>query len=113
MQRLGLVDIAGGEIVLKRDYLQAKRIYPPVRHGEGCITPVVSRLFVATRSTMNIQVCTSHGTVRYVVKYIVKVDENNYIAFSAPYGQKNGELVAEKVFLHNTKIASSAFNKQK
>jgi len=30
---------------------------------------------------MNVQICTSHGTTRYVVKYIIKVDESNYVAF--------------------------------
>ena len=112
LERLGLVrrddDL---NVVPECEFLQAKRIYPPVRHGEGCITPVVGRLFAATRSTMNVQVCTSHGTSRYVVKYVIKIDENNYVAFSSKQGQPG--LRAEKVHLHNTKITSSRINERK
>jgi hypothetical protein len=61
---------------------------------------------------MNVQICTSHGTIRYVVKYLVKIDKNNYIVFSA--NQRNpDDMKAEKVFLHNTKITSSAINEKK
>ena len=89
-------------VVPKRDFLQAKWIYPLVRHGEGCITPVVGRIFAATHSTMNVQICTSHGMSRYVVKYVIKINENNYVAFTSKQGEPG--LRAKKVFLHNTKI---------
>ncbi len=112
LERLGLMTInENQESVPQRDFLKARRIYAPARFGEGNITPVVGRLFAATRSTMNVQICTSHGTTRYVVKYVIKIDENNYVAFSSKAGEPG--LKAEKVFLHNTKITSSAVNEKK
>lgn len=116
MERLGLcqnVTDSGGRFIPNREFLQSKRIFAPVRHGEGNISPVVGRLFAATRSTMNIQICTSSGTSRYVVKYIVKIDENNYVVFSARQKNDNATLGAEKVFLCNTKVTSSAINEKK
>ena len=56
--------------------------------------------------------CTSFGTARYIVKYIVKIDENNYVAFHGKYGDDK-VIGAEQVFLHNTKITSSAINEAK
>jgi hypothetical protein len=112
MRRIGLVTLnEHNEIVPQRNYLKSTRIYAPARHGEGNITPVIGRLFAATRSTMNVQICTSHGTSRYVVKYVVKVDKNNYVAFSCKQGEPG--LKAEHVFLHNTKVSSSAKNEAK
>jgi DNA polymerase III delta prime subunit len=112
MSRLGLVTVSeDNEVVPQREYLKSRRIYAPARFGEGNITPVVGRLFAATRSTMNVQICTSHGTTRYVVKYVIKIDESNYVVFSCKKGEEG--LKAEKVFLHNTKITSSAINEKK
>ena len=65
MERLGLCEDLkehDGRFVSKCEYLKSKRIYAPVRYGEGNISPVIGRLFAATRSTMNVQVCTSSGT---------------------------------------------------
>ena len=84
MRRLGLCEQRDdGRFIPCRDYLKSKRIYPPVRHGEGNISPVVGRIFAATRSTMNTQVCTSSGTTRHVVKCVAKTDENNCAVFHA------------------------------
>ena len=116
MERLGLckpLGDTGGEFVPTKEYLQSKRIHAPVRHGEGNITPVVGRLFAATRSTMNVQICTSNGTTRYVVKYVVKIDENNYVTFKVSQQDDQPTVEASKVFLHNTKITSSAINEAK
>jgi predicted GIY-YIG superfamily endonuclease len=112
MSRLGLVTVSeDNEVVPQREFLKARRIYAPARFGEGNITPVVGRLFAATRSTMNVQICTSHGTTRYVVKYVIKIDECNYVVMSCKKGEEG--LKAEQVFLHNTKISSSAINEKK
>lgn len=112
LERLELVHIDSlGNVIPRRDFLSARRIYAPARFGEGSITPVLGRLFASTRSTMNVQICTSHGTSRYVVKYVIKVDETNYVAFVSKQGEPG--LRAEQVFLHNTKITSSAINEKK
>ena len=115
LERLQLcekLDDTGGAFVPKHAFLEAKRILPPVRRGEGNISPVIGRLFAATRSCMNVQICTSHGTSRYIVKYLIKIDENNYVAFSV--NQKDpSSWKAEKVFLHNTKITSSAIHEKR
>ena len=116
MERLGLckqLKDTDGEFVPTREYLKAKRIYAPVRHGEGNITPVLGRFFAATRSSMNVQICTSNGTTRYVVKYLVKIDENNYVTFGATQQKGDTKLKAEKVFMCNTKVTSSAINEAK
>jgi predicted GIY-YIG superfamily endonuclease len=116
MERIGLCLPAadtGGIFVPTREYLRSKRIYAPVRHGEGNITPVVGRLFAATRSTMNIQICTSNGTSRYVVKYLMKVDENNYVSLGANQKESTETIKGEKVFLCNTKVTSSGINEAK
>lgn len=116
MERIGLckkLSDTEGLFVPTKDYLVSKRIYAPVRHGEGNISPVVGRIFAATRSTMNIQICTSNGTSRYVVKYIIKIDENNYIVMKANQKENEANIKAEKVFLCNTKVSSSALNEKK
>ena len=116
MEKLGLcmkLKDTDGEFVPTREYLKARRIYAPVRHGEGNITPVLGRFFAATRSSMNVQICTSNGTTRYVVKYLVKIDENNYVTFGATHRAGEAKMKADKVFLCNTKVTSSAINEAK
>ncbi|CAB9521100.1 hypothetical protein SEMRO_1164_G248040.1 [Seminavis robusta] len=115
MERLELcrpLSETGGIFGPNEDFLKAKRIFPVARHGEGLISPVIGRLFAATRSSMNVQICTSFGTSRYVVKYLIKIDENNYVAFHAKHSDDK-TIKAEHVFLHNTKITSSAINEAK
>lgn len=114
-ERLGFCqgqDANGGRFVPLREFLESKRVMAPARHGEGNMTPVIGRVFAAVRSSMNAQICTSFGTSRYLVKYLSKIDENNYVVFSAKQGAED-EFRVEKVNLLNTKIASSAKNEDK
>ena len=53
----------------------------------------------------------SPGANKYICKYIVILDENNCIVVSTN-AHKNGELITKSTFLHNTKIATSAFNEK-
>ena len=115
MERIGLCEpmmSTNGVFKGKESFLIPKRILPPARRDEGNISPVIGRLFVATRSSMNVQICTSHGTSRYIVKYLIKIDENNYIAFSVNQRDPT-DIKSEKVFLHNTKVATSKINEDK
>ena len=115
MERIGLIQDrtkTGGQFEPLHDFLKAKRIIPPARLGEGNISPVIGRLFAATRSQMNVQICTSFGTSRYIVKYLIKIDENNYVVFSGNKDDRQSSK-AEVVHLHNTKITSSAINESK
>ena len=112
LERLGFVKPrkeTGGCFVPLHDFLKPKRILPPVRLGEGNISPVIGRLFAATRSQMNVQICTTFGTSRYIVKYIIKIDEGNYVVFGCDPSSE-GKITAQRVMLHNTKITSSAGN---
>ena len=115
LSRLGMCNstsVSGGVFEPLEEFLESKRIHATARHGEGLITTTVGRLFAATRSSMNIQICTSFGTSRYIVKYIIKIDEHNYIAFHMKEGSKN-VVKAEQVYLANTKVTSSAINENK
>ena len=85
---------------------------PPVKFKEGNIRPVIGKIFAATRSTSNVQICTSFGTSRYIVKYLIKIDENNYVTMSTNQNEPLNTK-AERVHLNNTKITSSAINEQK
>jgi hypothetical protein len=69
-------------------------------------------LFAFSRSSMNLQLCTSYSTSRYVIKYALKIDENNYILLHVDIRDQKS-LRMEKVFLHNTKISSSAVSEAK
>lgn len=61
----------------------------------------------------NAQVLTqTNGCNKYVCKYVAKVDEQNRVIVSTARN-KNGALVTESTFLHNTKITSSKINKDK
>ena len=91
--------------------LDAKRLIPPAVAGEGIISPVNGRLFAACRSSQNLQVCTTYSTSRYVAKYVAKMDENNRIVLHVD--GKDPELYRlDDIFLHNTKITSSAINEK-
>ena len=44
------------------------------------------------------------GCAKYVYKYILKIDEQNYIIIEVDW---DGRLVSKDTFLHNTKVSSS------
>ena len=74
------------------------------------ISPVISELFVACRGMQNIQqIFRCGGCNKYCVKYMSKIDEQNYVIVSVD-GRENGVLVTRTEHLHNTKITSSKIN---
>ena len=61
----------------------------------------------------NIQWLMECGSVsKYIVKYIGKIDEKNYVAVFTD-ANKNGTLVTKGIFLHSTKVATSKINEDK
>jgi predicted GIY-YIG superfamily endonuclease/DNA replication protein DnaC len=89
--------------------LQAWKHSPPAHGGEGPFSPVCSRLFVGTRSAQNLSHPSGYFLARYLLNYICKVDESNYVRLSAVHNQQNAVSVNAE-FLHNTKITSSAMH---
>jgi len=77
------------------------------------ISPAEGKTFSVLRSMQNIQYlyCTN-GVNKYVCKYVAKLDQANYVVVRAHPNDK-GVLLTKSQFLHNTKIASSAFNENK
>ena len=62
------------------------------------MSPVDGYLFVACRSMQNVQYLTLCGGVnKYVVKYIGKIDEQNYVIICTD-SSKNGKLVSKAFF---------------
>jgi len=94
--------------------LDPKRHIGKVTTGTGGnMSPVTPKLFALTRSMQNFQVITNtNGVSRYVVKYIIKMDEGNRCIVHAD--KHTGAVIrAEHQFLHNTKVTRSAINEQK
>ena len=61
----------------------------------------------------NAQVLTgTNGVARYVVKYVVKLDEGNRCVVWAD-SHSGAVIQAQHTFLHNTKITSSKANEDK
>ena len=87
--------------------LEACKHYPPTSRGEGKFSSANGFVFAICRGNSNAQVCRTFATSRYLCKYIGKIDENNAVWLVM---DKNDERAAsmKKVFLHNTKIDSSA-----
>jgi hypothetical protein len=119
--QIGLVD----QIVVTKDgyeapfkssleYFHPKRHIPPTNpNGDINMSPVDGYLFTACRSMQNVQFLTHCGGVnKYVVKYIGKIDEQNYVIICTD-GSKIGKLVSKAFFLHNTKVSTSKFNEDK
>ena len=76
------------------------------------MSPVEGYTFAQLRSMQNVQsLLYSPGTNKYICKYIGEMDENNRIVVSTN-AHKNGELITKSTFLHNIKIATSAFNEK-
>ena len=91
--------------------LRETRHILPTHPGEGIISPCNGLLFTETRSSQNLQICTTYSTSRYVAKYVASIDKNNYIMISVNPNDPHS-LRTEKMFLHNTKVASSAMNEK-
>jgi len=96
------------------EYFHPKRHIPPTNPtGDINMSPVDGYLFNACRSMQNVQWLTQCGGVnKYVVKYIGKIDEQNYVIICTDT-HKNGKLVTKAFFLHNTKVSTSKINKDK
>ena len=92
----------------KHDYFDPKRCYPPVSWTHDLnISPVISELFCSCRSMQNVQQITRCGGCnKYCVKYMSKIDEQNYVIVSAK-ANKNGVIQTRKEFVANSKITSS------
>ena len=95
-------------------------IFKPTRHvpptnptNDKNISPVIGYTFAATQSMQNCQVLTlANGANKYVVKYISKIDEQNRVIISVDV-HRNGVLISQSTFLHNTKVNTSKINEEK
>ena len=96
------------------EYFHPKRHIPPTNPtGDINMSPVDGYFFTACRSMQNVQWLTQCGGVnRYVVKYIGKIDEQNYVIICTD-SQQNGKLVSKAYFLHNTKVSTTKINEDK
>ena len=106
----------GYEVPFKscNEYFHPKRHIPPTNPtGDINMSPVDGYLFTACRSMQNVQWLTNSGGVnKYVVKYIGKIDEQNYVIISTD-SHKNGRLITKAYFLHNTKVSTTNINEKK
>ena len=65
------------------------------------------------QSMQNIQKITNTGgCYKYTIKYIGKIDEKKLVIVNCD-GHKNGKLITNSTFLHNTKLNASKFNEDK
>ena len=96
------------------EFFHPKRHIPPTNPtGDINMSPVEGYFFTACRSMQNVQYLTLCGGVsKYVVKYIGKIDEQNYVIICTD-SSKNGKLVSKSFFLHNTKVVGSKINEDK
>ena len=86
---------------------QTRHIPPTVRTHDMNISPVVGKLFAATKSMLNVQVLgQTRGLFQYLCKYLGKVDMNNLVVVSTNK-YKAGGFATKHELLHNTKVASS------
>ena len=86
--------------------MRAEKHYPPADAGEGIISPCNGRLFAATLSQQNLQLCTNYVSSCYFAKYVASVDEHNRVYVGAGTIANGLELSSE--FLHNTKTNTDA-----
>ena len=76
------------------------------------MSPVTTELFIFFCSMVNIQIVVcSNGIMKYILKYVYKVDEVSRVIAAA--GAHSGNVWVGSQFLHNTKIATSAINEEK
>ena len=73
---------------------------------------VIHEFFVALKSMQNAQALDhTNGIAKYVCKYITKFDQGNYVILCQDI--HTGQWVLGKKHLHNTKIVTSKYNKNK
>lgn len=85
---------------------------PPVNITEDIkMSPVIGKLFSATRAQQNAQQLTGCGNCyKYLCKYVGKMDEQNRVVVSVDV---EGKIKIETTFLHNTKVTESKINEEK
>jgi len=111
MKELGLYEEATHKMPRGRF---GRKMFEPCRHlgriTPGCnakMSPVISKMFAAFRSSQNAQVLThTNGVARYLVKYVTNLDEANRVVMWAN-NSVGVEMHTENQFLHNTKISRS------
>ena len=93
------------------DFFHPVRHIPPTNATDDMnISPVEGYTFAVCRSMQNIQVLTgAGGCSKYVLKYISKIDEQNYVVVSV---EGQGKITTRANYLHNTKVTSSKIGKQ-
>ena len=94
-------------------YFHPKRHIPPINWTHDMnISPVEGYTFVHCLSMQNLQkILHSGGCSKYIIKYIGKIDAQNYIIVYTN-GHKNGQLVTKGTFVHNSKLSSSKKNEE-
>jgi predicted GIY-YIG superfamily endonuclease len=86
--------------------LRAVKHFPPINPVEGVISPCNGRLFAATLSSQNLQLCTGYLASRYLAKYAAGIDENR-VHIGAMQDNREG-FQAKGEFVCNTKVTGSA-----
>ena len=99
---------------IRSNLLQPRRHMGKVHPAATCnMSPVIPEFFAITKSQQNAQILHgSNGVAKYVVKYIVKLDQGNRCVVWAD-AHSGAVMQAEHQFLHNTKITSSKKNEEK
>ena len=82
-----------------------KHVYP-ADYGEHFV-PCLGRIFAATRSTDNAQLCTYYMNSRYLAHYNAAVDDNHRVFVKGCKGENEFRLQHEEV--PNTKISSHRY----
>lgn len=79
LEECGLLrrDTVTGVSIPEKKCMRAEKHYPPADAGEGIISPCNGRLFAATLSQQNLQLCTNYVSSRYLAKYVASLDEHN------------------------------------
>lgn len=111
----GIYNEAGVIVDFKSDlsYFHPKRCLPRFSHDveTNNISPLEPCTFSVCRSMQNIQRLYGCGECcKYCCKYIGKIDEQNYLHVAVG---KDGELIRQAHYLHNTKIVSSKIAQEK
>ncbi len=100
-------DTITGYTVPLEKCMMAHKHYPPANFTDGIISPCNGRLFAATHSAQNLQICTSYLASCYLAKYVAGIDDVNQVHAGASAEDPNS-ISVEMQFLHNTKVTGSA-----
>eukprot|EP00957_Ditylum_brightwellii_P079961 6081110-Ditylum_brightwellii.AAC.1 len=74
------------------------------------MSPVEGYTFYVCKSMQNAQLLTEcGGVIKYVCKYIGKIDEQNYVIVGID-NKGSGNLRTRSTFLHNTKVSMSKYH---